>query len=465
MRHQEDGVDFLLERGSGLLAFEQGLGKTLVAIEAFRRRLGARDAERLLVICPNHLKRNWVAELKKFAPELDVAIVEGSARARRHALSHVRATVVITSYETARSEVAGLMALLRRARTVMVLDECHAVKNHASLTSTAAQHLAPLAAFRWLLSGTPVTNAPVDLFAQIGVVAAGRPFGTRESFLASYGEAAHDPAARAALAARVAPFLLRRTKDECLDLPEKTFIDVRVDLPDWQRALYDTMRDGIIAEVRKMSDPEFRAFAPTALSRLLRLAQLASNPALIVDTNGAVPAKFAQLDLLIDEIVRGNDRKVILWCHYVKTIEELISRYADVGVVGLYGGTPERERQGIAARFQDDPGTKLLIANPAVAGSGFTLTAASMTIYETLSWRYDFYAQSQDRNHRIGQTQPVTYLRLIAADTIEEVILAALARKGDMARALLGDGATGWDVGTMLPAEFCQMLTDGRLPG
>src|SRR6202040_4248373 len=114
-------------------------------------------------------------------------------------------------------------------------------------------------------------------------------------------------------------------------------------------------------------------------------------------------------------------------------------RYQEEGAVTLYGGTPNELRQNIAQRFQTDRGVRVLIANPAAAGTGFTLTAATYAIYESLSWRYDFYAQSQDRNHRIGQELPVTYLRMIAADTIEEAIVGALERKSSMARSLLGD--------------------------
>ncbi|MCA9242072.1 MAG: DEAD/DEAH box helicase, partial [Planctomycetales bacterium] len=134
------------------------------------------------------------------------------------------------------------------------------------------------------------------------------------------------------------------------------------------------------------------------------------------------------------------------------------------GAVAIYGATPNVERQGIAKRFQEDQDTRLLIANPAAAGTGFTLTAASFTIYESLSWRYDHYAQSQDRNHRIGQTEPVTYLRLLAADTIEEAVVAALERKPALARSLLGDRDQAGVVAKLTQGELCELLTSNHLP-
>jgi SNF2 family DNA or RNA helicase len=460
MAHQEEGIAFLLERKVGLLAFEQGLGKTLVAIKAFARLRAEGQADALLVICPNSLKRNWLIEFSHFEPGVEVRIIEGPARARRRALSEVSTPVVIISYETARAEVAGVLALVGRRRTVLVLDESHAVKNRFSLTSTAARHFAPRCEYRWLLSGTPVPNTAADLYAQIGIVAAGRPLGAFESFMAAYGD--HD--GLEALRIRIAPYLLRRTKDECLDLPEKTVVDMRIELPAWQRHLYDGMRDQLVCEVRTMSGEQFRAYAPTALAKLLRLSQLASNPALLVPTEPRVPAKFRELDYLLDEIVRGSNEKVIIWSHYVETLETLLRRYEGLGTVALYGGTPPAARQATVERFQTDPAVRVLIGNPAAGGSGFTLTAARYAIYETLSWRYDFYAQSRDRIHRIGQSRPVAYIRLLAADTIEEVIAQALERKSQLASALLGDPDSAVVISALSPEEFCRMLMDNRLP-
>lgn len=460
MPHQLEGIDFLLGQRVGLLAFEQGLGKTLVAIESFRRVRG-RGADRMLVICPNSLKRNWLAELARFAPDLDAEVIEGSAKKRRERFSSTAAAVVITSYETARAEVPAILALLGRAETVLVFDESHATKNWRSYTSTAARHFAPRCRYRWLLTGTPVTNSPADLYTQIEIITAGaRPLGSMEAFVADMENGS--PARRDELARRASAYLLRRTKEQCLDLPDKTFADLRIELPPWQRALYDEMRDRMVAELKTMTGEEYRVFASTALVRLTRLAQIASNPALLAPAEGRTPGKWAELDHLLREILAEPGRKVILWSSYVETITALARRYDEYRPVMLYGGVDASERQGIATRFQSDSGTRLLIANPAAAGTGFTLTAAAYTIYETLSWRYDFYAQSQDRNHRIGQDRNVTYLRLIAADTIEEAITQALERKAAMAADLLGDDGGVPRVADLSREEMCELLLTNR---
>jgi SNF2 family DNA or RNA helicase len=459
LQHQRDGVTFLTESGAGLLAFEQGLGKTFVAIEAFRRLIENGVVDKLLVICPNSLKRNWVAEFSKFAPSVSTEVAEGLPKTRRAIFRESSADVLITSYETARAEVTSLLALAQRQRTVLVLDESHAAKNWKSQTSTAARTIAPFCNYRWLLSGTPVTNTATDLFTQIEIIEPGRrSLGSLEVFKARLED---DPSASFAQDV-IQRLVMRRTKEQCLDLPAKSYTDVRVDLPQWQRQLYDAMRDEMVCEIEAMSGQQFRAFAPTALAKLTRLIQLASNPALIFPELEQVPAKFDALEGIIEDILSVPGRKVIIWSNYVKSIETLLQRIE--GSVAIYGGTPNDQRQGIASSFQNDPTVRVLIANPAAAGTGFTLTAASYTIYETLSWRYDHYAQSQDRNHRIGQTQPVTYLRLLAADTIEEAIVSALERKSALARSLLGDEGSGDVISKLSQDDLCSLLKTNVLP-
>lgn len=464
MSHQEEGVAFLTSAKAGLLAFEQGLGKTLVAIESFKKVLAAGAVEIMVVICPNSLKRNWGGEIQKFAPDLVFEIVSGSVKERRATLTESRASIFVINYETARNEIMGLRALLRRRPAALVLDESHYIKNHQSLNATAALHLGPLARYRWLLSGTPITNSPADIYPQICLVAGEQPFGSFSSFEARYGEAVNRPDLRAALAEKLRPYMLRKTKEECLDLPDKTFVDVIVELPKWQRKIYNAMRDDLSHEVEGMTVEQFRQFLPTALTRLLRLSQIASNPGLILDEQNQISGKLAELDRIVEELVVLNNRKVILWSYYVATIEQLTNRYSRYGTAAIYGGTPVDERTKIASRFQDDPDLRLLIANPAAAGTGFTLTAASYAVYESFTWRYDYYAQSLDRNHRIGQVNPVTYIRIIAEGTVEQAIIEALENKAKMAGAIVGDDASPIPIAQLTPSIFCEILKSGSLP-
>ncbi len=464
MAHQEDGVRFLIQRRGGILAFEQGLGKTLTAIDAFRELRERGIVGHMVVLCPNSLKDNWAGEITRFAPTWQIRIVGGSGHDRRAGFANADEAVVIVNYEAARADIASVRAMMRRLRPVLVLDESHHVKNRRSLTSIAARQFAPLAAFRWLLTGTPVTNSPSDIHAQLSVVADVNPLGPYEVFMLDYGDSGTNPRRQKKLAELLKPHVLRRTKEECLSLPSKSFVDLSVPLPDWQRRMYDAVRDGILDDVRRMSRDAFRAYAPTALTKLLRLAQIASNPALVVPNEQREPAKLAELDRILEELIRAKGCKVILWSYYVNTITRLAARYNELGVVTLFGGVPASERQALVRSFQEDSGVRLFVGNPAAAGTGFTLTAATYAIYETLTWRYDLYAQSQDRNHRIGQHAPVTYVRLLAADTIDLVIAESLARKTRMARRLVGDADHAATIADMTPEEFRDMLLMNRLP-
>ena len=258
-----------------------------------------------------------------------------------------------------------------------------AAKNWDPLTSTSMRHMSPRCVDRWLLSGTPVTNTPADLYTQIEIIAPGEhALGSLESFLA---RVEGDPTAGFAKSA-LDRLVLRRTKEECLDLPEKTFTDIVVELPDWQRSLYDEMREQMVCDIRDMSGERYRAFASTGLAQFTRLSQLANNPSLLLPDLARTPAKFDVLDGLVGDILSVPGRKIILWSNYVRNIELLLARFASHGAVAIYGGVETGERQDIAARFQNDPNTRILIANAAAAGTGFTLTAASFTIYESMSW-------------------------------------------------------------------------------
>jgi SNF2 family DNA or RNA helicase len=224
------------------------------------------------------------------------------------------------------------------------------------------------------------------------------------------------------------------------------------------------MRDQFVCEVESMTSEQFRCYAPTALVRLLRLSQLASNPQLIFPSETRQPGKLAELDRIVDELVIKGGRKAIVWSYYVRTIEQMLHRYAAAGAEAIYGGVEGDRRIEVAERFQSPAGPRLLVANPAAAGTGFTLTAATYAIYETLTWRYDLYAQSQDRNHRIGQTEPVIYLRLIADDTIEQAIAQTLERKDLLARGLVGDAPMERLITEIGPEGFKQLLITGQLP-
>ena len=289
------------------------------------------------------------------------------------------------------------------------------------------------------MSGTPIPNKLDDAYAQVFIADGGRLLGSREAFRRQFGGQRDPTEAALELNVRLEPVMLRRTKEEVLDLPEKVFEERHVELRGSQRDLYNAYRGDLYDEIASLSPEEYRVSQPNVLTRLLRLSQIASNPRLVDPSFHGEPAKFTEIDSLLEELIVGNGRKVVLWSYYVRSIEEFLTRYERYDPVAIYGSIGMNERTRALERFQEDPGCALFIGNPQAAGTGLTLTASCYAIYETLNWRFDLYAQSLDRIHRIGQTRSVTYFNVLAAESIDLEILERLEKKRVLAGQVLGD--------------------------
>ena len=438
MPHQRLGAHFLAAHTGALLADEQGLGKTLTCLAAFWLVRQAEPGTQLLIVCPNSLKRTWRNEIERFFGGWSISVASGSRSSRRKATS-TRADVYVVNYEAVRSDRADLRLLLRRRSTVVVCDEAHAVKNLQAQTTQSLGFLRSAATRMWLMTGTPVPNKIEDVYAQITLADEGRTLGTINDFRSRYGQAAEQTAQMEDLQSALEPLILRRTKDEVLHLPERVFEQRWVELTGRQRRLYEDVRSGLRADVEALTEERFEAHRQNILVRLLRLAELASNPRLVYpDFEGPI-AKQLEIDDLLTQLIAENGRKVVLWSYYVETIEDMLRRYEAYQPVAIYGKVDLERRAQAVKRFQDDPSTMLFVGNPHAAATGLTLTAASFAIYETISWRFDLYAQSLDRIHRIGQRSNVTYFEVLAADTIDELMRQRLDEKRSVASTLLGD--------------------------
>ena len=452
MAHQTEGVQFLLSKKSGIIAFEQGLGKTLLVIDAFVHLLEAQSVDCILIVCPNTLRSNWIKELETFAPEVSAEVIGGNRKQRRIQFAVTKADAVVVNYETFRVEVPSVVRFLERRNAVVVFDESHATKNQSALTSIAAQYICPSSPYRWLLSGTPVTNSPSDLVSQLKLVVR-----NGDSELDAFNRADFsDATVLEELRKLSQPWILRKTKEECLKLPEKQIHDLLVSMPPWQKDLYNEIANGARSEAAGMTDEEFKTWIPNALARLTRLAQVASNPALLYETERRLPGKFIEIRRIVEEETKVGG-KVLIWTNFTGTISRLLEFLAEFRPEAIYGGVPPEERQGIVNRFQSQAMPQVLVLNPAAAATGLTLTRAAVTIYESLGWRYDYHAQSQDRNHRIGQESVVKYYRLICENTLDTSMAKALKRKEKVASCILGDPSSGVEVG-LTRESFIRLL-------
>ncbi len=422
----------------GLCLFdEQGAGKTVSLIAAFDVVVQRDEADLLLIFSPKSMIGEWVKDFHRFTSGLyRVRAVTGGAAQRRAALADP-AEVVVTNYETASGSSAELLSLLAThgRRTVIAVDESYHVKNSDALRSRAIFDLRQRAGRTFVLCGTPAPNTAHDLVAQVSLVDFGATFG--EVALPQDATAAK-PIVRASLDA--SPVYLRHLKAHVLpDLPGRRYHQLPVPMAPVQRQLYEAARDGLVHDLRNVTDAEFQNRRVAFAARRMTLMRLCSNPAGVVDDYTETPGKLAALDRLLAGLIEGGE-KVVLWSFFKTSIVALADRYADYGVVRYDGSvTDANARSAMVRDFQEDETTKLFIGNPAAAGAGLTLHRAHTAVYESMSNQPAHYLQSLDRIHRRGQAAEVDYYFLLSEDSVEEVEYDRLLTKQLSARELLLD--------------------------
>jgi SWI/SNF-related matrix-associated actin-dependent regulator 1 of chromatin subfamily A len=463
--HQLTGTQFLREHKQAALFDEQGLGKSKQLIDAIVAEVAAGSIGGALIVCPNGLKSNWEAEIARFS-SLPCAVFGSGRKARRVAFQSLRAAFYIINYEAVAAELPSLRALLRFKPMALVLDESHRIKTPDSKVARAVHHLRGEAARRYLLTGTPVANKPEDLWSQIFFLDDGHSLGrTFEEFREQFLNVDGGYQKLDVLRERIATLSLRRTKAAAVELPNKIHQRVIIDLAPEQQRLYAQLRDELELWVRSLSGGEVLKHAEAIFTRMIRLAQLASNPALVDTGYTETPAKFAALDKLMASYTQAAHQKVIFWTSFVPNIAALAQRYARLKPSILHGEMSILARDRAVTAFRTDPEVRLMIANPAAAREGLTLTEANVAIYLDRTFNLVDYLQSQDRIHRISQTRDCEIVLLIARDTIDEFIDFTLEQKHRLAGFVQGDAdeIAAADIALEKPDVLLALLGRGRI--
>lgn len=446
--HQTEGTEFLRSRKNAGLFDEQGLGKSKQLIDAITGEINTGELEGALIVCPNGLKSNWGDEIERFSP-LPYAIFGAGRKARRMAFQSLTASFYVINYEAVASELPSLRALLRFKSMALVLDESHRIKTPDAKVTKALLKLRNEARRRFILTGTPVANKPEDVWSQIYFLDDGKALGeTFEEFRERYCLAKGGYRSVDDIRDRLSDIAIRRLKDHAVELPSKETRRVFVDLSGRQASMYAEMRNELELWVRSLDGDEVLQKADAILARLVRLAQLASNPALLDADYQESPSKFLRLDELLREYLSSSDRKVIIWSSFVGNVKSISQRYAEYSPVMLHGQMTNTERDASVISFRQDSSVRLLVANPAAAREGLTLTEANVAIYTDRTFNLVDYLQSQDRIHRISQTQPCEIVLLLARATIDEFIDYSLEQKHRLARF------TQCDVGSIDAADL-----------
>lgn len=450
-QHQRAGLAFLQHARGGGLLWEMGLGKTKTAIdycEWLNEQTVGRDI-RVLVITPNSVVQNWGEEIEKHAGSTDYALLVAPMTLVNRARMCARKMYTVTNTEVMS---AGPMAkaVLDYEWDVVILDEAHRFKNPRALRTK--NMLKVKADRRIILTGTPLTNSPQDLWAPLTFVRPGL-LGSWWTFQQEYLLRDHfgnviglRAGGEEKLRDKMASIGYRRTKAEVLDLPPKVYEDRHVEMTTAQAQKYRTMRDELRLEIPDTGDT---IVAHSILTQLLRLAQVTAGLYGEGDeyTWDEDSAKLKELDDLLNTDLAG--KSVVIFGLYRRELEELSKRYEHAnwmpmgpneGPGIIYGGVKPATRQRIINEFQSGQ-RRLLFAQAHSGGIGINLTAAQTAIYYTRGWSLEDYLQSQDRLHRIGQQGTVNIIHLVATGTIDEQIAKALKAKSDLSRRITGDAA------------------------
>lgn len=437
--HQADGTAFLRANERAALFDEQGLGKSKQLIDAITAELEANTLRGAVIVCPNGLKSTWADEIERFS-SVPYAVFGSGRKARRMAFRSLNAAFYVINYEAIDAELPSLRALLRFKPMALVLDESHRIKTPDARVTKAVLHLRADAKRRYLLTGTPIANKPEDLWSQIFFLDDGEALGaTFEEFRDRYCTSQGGYKAVEDLRDRLSAFSMRRLKDHALELPSKEFKRIHVDLIGRQEAMYVKIRNELALWVTSLNGQQVLKQAEAILARLIRLAQLASNPRLLDAGYTEEPAKFLALDSLLYTYMQKPTQKVIVWTSFVENVTTLAARYREHSPVTLYGEMERDERDDAVRAFRGDKNVRLLIANPAAAREGLTLTEANVAIYVDRTFNLVDYLQSQDRIHRISQTRPCEIILLLANATIDAFIDYSLEQKHRLAKFTQND--------------------------
>jgi SNF2 family DNA or RNA helicase len=445
--YQQRGVDwlqFLREAGlAGVLADDMGLGKTVQTLAhlAIEKQAGRLTAP-ALVVCPTSVVGNWAREAERFTPQLRVLPLQGTDRKERFGRI-AESDLVISTYPLMTRDYDVLTA---QDWSIVILDEAQTVKNPGASMAQAVRQLR--AGQRICLTGTPMENHLGELWALFDFMMPGF-LGSQQDFGRRFRtpvEKGGDAAVHAALAKRVAPFLLRRNKSEvAADLPPRTEIVENVQMQAPQRAIYEAIRLAMHARVQQaIAEQGLAKSGIVILDALLKMRQACCDPRLLkisgTTTKKAGSAKLERLLELLTTLLEEG-RSILLFSQFTSMLALIEDAIKPLGIdyVQLTGDTTDRRTP--VDRFQAGK-VKLFLISLKAGGVGLNLTAADTVIHYDPWWNPAVENQATDRAHRIGQTKSVFVHRLITENSIEEKMEVLKARKSALAEGILsGAGA------------------------
>lgn len=468
-KHQSEGIQLL--RSNRYFGFfdEPGCGKSKVVIDGTNLLFLDNGNNLTFVVCPNTVKSTWAnpvwGQITVHTPEeLQPFIYRIESGKRLLSPSEIiemrrtRPIWIVTNYEALRSAQIqdwAATVLSQCAPSTLVLDESTRIKNRTAQQTKAALRLARFASRRYILTGTPITKNPLDLYTQMNFLSSDiLRFPSFVAFRNRYAKmGGYSVGGRPVeivgwqhldeLRQKIAKFTRVVEKKEALpDLPDKLYTRIEVPLTSEQAQAYEQMREYAIAEFPGTMD---RAMAPIALTKLLRLSQITSGHLTVSDGLGNNQVKTFEKNPKIDVVLDllEEHTHMVIFCMFVAEIHQVAAALKAKGITHglIYGETPNKQREAIQESYQKGD-IRVVVCQVVTGGIGITLTRGHAAVFLTNPYSYESRVQAEDRLHRPGQHHNVTYFDLVATckgdQTIDNTVLDILKKKERLSESILG---------------------------
>jgi len=459
MKHQKEAINRAFSTNELALFFEVGTGKTATQIHILRDIYNKhRQIMPTIITGPLAVVYNWKKEFAKWAPKIPqdkIIVLSGTLAKRIGAISTCpKDTILITNID-AFVYPKFVDAVMSFCPSVLVIDESQLCKTHNAKRSKHMYQIARKTMYRYLLSGTPILNSPMDIFMQFKILDLGKTFG--DNFYIFRNKFFHDENARwsgrqgyypkfvptpelfPVLSNMIEQKSVRVLKKDCLDLPPMVEMEIAVELTDEQRKLYKQMKDNFLAWYEKENKA---AVAQIALTKALRLQQIVSGH-LVLEDESVVPVdaspRVEAVEQILEQVI--NEHKVIIWCvfkHDYKILGDLLTKMK-IKHVFLTGEQNGKEKEESINSFETDPTVRCIIGNRRAGGTGVNLIQASYAITFSRNFSLGDELQSEARNYRMGSQihEKITKINIYAKYTIDEVITEALKNKQDISATII----------------------------
>jgi len=467
--HQQTALDAAGSKDSFGFFMEMGTGKSKVLIDNMGQLFLKGKINFALVIAPKGVYRNWVAKEipQHMSDDVPLRMIRWVASPNKKQTEEIRSiqkgfaglTVFVMNVEafssTKGQRVGKWMSKHLGKHGLIAIDESTTIKNPKAKRTKALMDIADGFSYKRLLTGSPITKSPLDIYSQAEFLQRGMLGDSYWAFQGRYAITKQQKMGARSftqivgyryldeLTERISSFSYRVLKKECLDLPDKTYTVRYVQLTPEQVKMYND----ISRQAMLLLDNGELVSAPAVITQLLRLQQILSGH--IKTDEGDIEYFPTKRTDALKEIMSEHHGKAIIWSrfrHDIKTIVAMLNKEFGPGSAAAYfGDTKDDERLAIVQNFQDPKHPlKYFVGNPATAGYGLTLTEANLVVYYANDFNLETRIQSEDRAHRIGQKNPVTYIDLISEGTIDERIVESLRNKINIGALVLGEKAREW---------------------